>query len=76
MKPISKWLVEYGESHQNPVNKKIHWVCVPVIMFTLLGLLSMVEFYKINIAYVMIVIALTFYLRLSLAISIGMFFYR
>ena len=70
---IHQWVSDYGVSHQNPTNKKIHWVCVPVIMFTLLGLLSMVEFYNINIAYVMIVIALIFYLRLSLAISIGMF---
>jgi len=44
MKPISKWLVEYGESHQNPVNKKIHWVCVPLIMLSLIGLLWSIPF--------------------------------
>ncbi|MGB5587430.1 MAG: Mpo1-like protein, partial [Gammaproteobacteria bacterium] len=31
MKPVQQWLDEYGESHQNPTNKIIHWICVPVI---------------------------------------------
>ena len=30
---------EYGKSHQNPTNKLVYWVCVPLIMFSLLGLL-------------------------------------
>ena len=30
---------QYGESHQNPTNKAIHWICVPAIMFSTLGLL-------------------------------------
>ncbi|WP_155517745.1 Mpo1-like protein, partial [Acinetobacter pittii] len=29
MKSIGEWFDEYSESHQNPINKKIHWVCVP-----------------------------------------------
>jgi len=32
-------LSKYGESHQNPTNKLVHWVCVPLIMFSLIGLL-------------------------------------
>ena len=39
MKPIQSWLDEYGESHQNHINKKIHWLCVPAIMFSLIGLI-------------------------------------
>ena len=39
MKSIQSWLVEYGESHRNPVNKRIHWVCVPFIMLSVLGLM-------------------------------------
>ena len=38
MKSVYNWLDEYGESHQNPLNKKIHWVCVPAIMFSVMGL--------------------------------------
>ena len=70
---MHQWVSSYGESHQNLTNKKIHWVCVPLIMFTLLGLLSLVNFYNINLAYGLIVIALIFYLRLSIPISVGMF---
>ena len=39
MRTIQSWLDEYGESHRNPVNKKIHWVCVPLIMLSVLGML-------------------------------------
>ena len=70
---IHQWISSYGESHQNLTNKKIHWVCVPLIMFTLLGLLSLVKIYNINLSYGLIFLALVFYLRLSILISIGMF---
>ena len=39
MKTVEQWLDEYGESHQNPLNKIIHWLCVPLIMLSLIGLL-------------------------------------
>ena len=74
---IHQWIEDYGVSHQNSTNKKIHWVCVPVIMFTLLGLLSLVKFnlgsFSINLVYILIVFAWLFYLRLSIKISVGMF---
>ena len=70
---IHQWIRDYGVSHQNPINKKIHWICVPLIMFTLLGLLSLVKIYNVNLTYLIIAFALLFYLRLSIPISIGMF---
>ena len=36
---IHALLREYGHSHQNFVNKAIHWICVPMIIFSLVGLL-------------------------------------
>ena len=39
MRSIHQWLDEYGESHQDPVNKRIHWVCVPAIVLSVIGLL-------------------------------------
>ena len=41
-------LDQYGESHQNPVNKMIHWICVPLILFSLLGLVWSVPFPHLN----------------------------
>ena len=78
-KNINDWVDSYAESHQNSTNKKIHWICVPLIMFSLLGLLSAVKLFEVqgfemNLCYLLIIFAWLFYLNLSLIISIGMFF--
>lgn len=39
MRTVDQWLSEYGESHQNAANKTLHWICVPVIVVSLVGLL-------------------------------------
>ena len=43
MKPVQKWLDEYAESHQNPINIVIHWICVPLIMLSIIGLLANIK---------------------------------
>lgn len=35
---------KYAESHQNPKNELIHWICVPLIVFSLLGLVWAIPF--------------------------------
>lgn len=35
---------KYGESHQNHSNEIIHWICVPLIVFSLLGLVWAIPF--------------------------------
>lgn len=35
---------KYGESHQDPTNKLIHWICVPLIVFSILGLVWAIPF--------------------------------
>ncbi len=77
---LQDWLDEYSRYHVNPVNKKIHWVCVPIIMMTLLGMLwslPVPEFIgprsmAVSWASVLIVVSLLFYLRLSITLTIGM----
>ena len=39
MRKVEDWLAEYGTSHEHPANKALHWVCVPLIVFAVLGLL-------------------------------------
>ncbi|MDX5338690.1 MAG: DUF962 domain-containing protein, partial [Cyclobacteriaceae bacterium] len=39
MRKIEALLEEYGESHQNQTNKLIHWICVPAIFFSIVGLI-------------------------------------
>ena len=40
MRPLQDWFDEYASSHQNPTNKAIHWVCIPAIFYSLIGLLA------------------------------------
>lgn len=35
---------QYAESHRNPSNELIHWVCVPLIVFSIIGLVWTVPF--------------------------------
>ena len=36
---IHTLLDQYSESHRNPTNERFHFVCVPLIVFSLLGIL-------------------------------------
>jgi len=80
MKTVDQWFSEYGESHQNETNKLFHWTCIPIIMFSLLGLLSEVPLLVVpwtplaNLASLFIVLALLFYVRLSWPLALGMAF--
>jgi uncharacterized membrane protein YGL010W len=40
MRSAVEWLDEYSESHRNPTNKLLHWICVPVIVVSVIGLLA------------------------------------
>ena len=59
----------YGESHRHPTNNAIHWVCVPLITWSLLALLWS---WSPAAAYVLIGVAMVFYLTLSFTIAAGM----
>ena len=77
MKTIDDWLTLYGRDHQDPTNKLIHWICVPVILFTVLGLLISIPFPQvaggwINAASIVFLLALVFYATLSIPIFLGM----
>ena len=86
MKSIEQWIEEYGQSHQNSMNKTIHWICVPSIMLSLLALISMIPFpindlilfsisgqkVLLNWTIIFLLFAIFFYLRLSITITIGM----
>jgi uncharacterized membrane protein YGL010W len=72
---INQWLEAYGESHQNRKNKTIHWVCVPVITWTVIALLWNVSFGSVawlNLGVLFVAAALVFYIRLSVSLAIGM----
>ena len=66
---IDVLLAKYSESHLNPVNEIIHFVCVPVIVFTLLGILWWVHPLA---ALAVSAAALWYYFQLSRSFAIGM----
>ena len=43
-RPVDVLFDKYAESHQDKTNKLIHWICVPLIVFSLLGLVWMIPF--------------------------------
>lgn len=76
MRQIDKLLSEYGESHQNATNKTLHWFCIPLIMFSLFGLLTSVPFpidgsYWYNWGSVVMILTLIYYIRLSFMMFLG-----
>jgi uncharacterized membrane protein YGL010W len=40
MKTLNDYFIEYEDSHQNPINKRIHYFCVPLIFFSSLGIMK------------------------------------
>ncbi|WP_444931930.1 DUF962 domain-containing protein [Microbulbifer sp. SSSA002] len=79
MRSAQQWFAEYGESHQNPINKSIHWIAVPVIYATVAGLLWAIpqpEFMGaipwLNWAVVVTIPILLFYFVMSFPIALGM----
>ncbi len=79
-KSADQWFVEYGRCHRNSTNELIHWICIPAITLSLLGLLWSIPMPSswgsaaqyINVATLFVAIALVFYLRLSPPLAIGM----
>ena len=69
MKNIDEWFEAYGESHQNPTNKLIHWVCVPSILFSIIGILWSLS---PLLAWVAMIASLLFYFKLSINLSLAM----
>lgn len=69
MKSSSEWFDEYSESHQNPINKKIHWVCVPAILFSIIGIIA---HFSALLTALLVVLALIFYARLDLVLAVAM----
>ena len=62
-------LAKYAESHLNHTNEIIHCICVPAIVFSLLGLLWTLH---PLIALIATALSLIYYIRLSLQFAGGM----
>ena len=83
MRRIDELLSEYGESHQNQTNKMIHWICVPLIFFSIVGLIFAIPSGSLdrimgddnpyaNWATVVLALVIIYYVTLSIWLSVGM----
>ena len=79
MQQLQPLLDEYGSSHVNRVNKLIHWLCVPPIVWSVVALLWSLPFpaalqselVPVNWATIAIVLAQVYYYRLSIRLGTG-----
>jgi len=80
MRTVNQWLSDYGASHQNPTNKLLHWICVPIIVVSLIGLLWSVPvpeaFARIspllNWGTVVLGLGVIYYCFMSVSLAVGM----
>ena len=78
MRTVGEWLDEYGLSHRNPLNERLHFICVPAIVLSVIGLLMAVPtpeawsaYPWLNWASLASVAALAYYLALSRPLAAG-----
>lgn len=78
MRGIQEWLDEYAISHQNSTNKGIHWICVPLIAWSIVLLLSSIPVpnpfvpHDLNWAWFFSGLAIIWYFFLSTSLAFGM----
>ena len=77
MNNVNEWNEEYAKYHKNKTNKIIHWICIPLIMFSLLGLLSLMTLFtynsvSISALWFFIIFAIGYYIKLSKSLALGM----
>jgi uncharacterized membrane protein YGL010W len=66
---VDQLLAHYGESHQNPRNELIHFIAIPLIMLSLVGMLFALHPY---VVYAFFAASMLYYLRLSLVFLVAM----
>jgi uncharacterized membrane protein YGL010W len=84
MRTINSLLDEYAESHQNPVNKLIHWIAVPAIVWSIVALLWSIPFptalelpgIPFNWATILLLLAQVYWFRLSRSLGFGLLLYN
>ena len=59
---VDQLLANYGESHRNPTNELIHYVAIPLIILSLLGMLYALHPW---VAYGFIALSMVYYVHLA-----------
>jgi len=77
VRKIVSLLEEYRESHQNPTNKMVHWICVPAIFWTIAALIWSLPYGMIGInwLYPILGLVIVYYLIASWQLAVGIILY-
>ena len=66
---VDQLITHYGQSHQNPRNEVIHFIAIPLIMLSLVGMLFALHPF---VAYAFVAASMVYYARLSSVFFISM----
>jgi uncharacterized membrane protein YGL010W len=66
---VDQLLADYEESHRDPRNERIHFVAIPLIMLSLIGLLFCIHPW---VAYAFVLASMVYYARLSAVFLVSM----
>ena len=66
---VDQLLAHYGESHQNPRNELIHFIAIPLIMLSLVGMMFALHPF---VAYAFMAASMVYYARLSVVFLLTM----
>ncbi len=66
---VEQLIAHYGKSHQNPGNEVIHFMAIPLIMLSLLGIMYALHPYA---AYTFVAASMVYYARLSWVFFVAM----
>jgi uncharacterized membrane protein YGL010W len=80
MSPAEPWLRAYESDHLHPTNKLLHWICVPLIVVSLVGLLwslPVPQAFKespavLNWGTLFLMASIVYYFIMSISLAIGM----
>ncbi len=79
MRTVTEWLGDYSTSHTHRTNKLLHWVCVPLIVLSVMGLLWSLPVPDVlarrspwlNWATLVAAAAVVYYVALSPSLALG-----
>jgi uncharacterized membrane protein YGL010W len=87
MKTQQEWFDEYAVSHQNTTNQRIHYICVPLIFFSIVGMIMCIPSVSlnqvlgfehsifVNWATILLLLLMIFYIRMSIKTFFLMFLF-
>lgn len=77
MRSVHDWFGDYSSDHQHPVNRAIHWICVPTILWCVIAALWLVPVPSALLrpgawAVLAMFLVYLFYMRLSRRLGLAM----